>query len=113
MFSAWRHTIIENADMASIWLNGLEDTNDLSAADRLRFDLAFTEMTWAHWQLWDRARAGVIDRLFEASALELVKDQIESSATTRQWWDDNKMVFGADFSVAVEAYSASSRRPGL
>ena len=102
MFSSWRHAIMDDEDMASIWLRGHEESNSLSVEDRLRFDLVFSEFVWAYWQLWDRARVGVVGREMESRSVQIVAREVGSSAVTNEWWEKNKDSLGPDFCAAVE-----------
>ena len=93
MFSSWRHVIMQD---------GHEQSDSLSVEDRLRFDLVFSEFVWAYWQLWDRARVGVVDRKRGAVAAKIVASKIRSSAVTSEWWETNKETLGRDFYESVE-----------
>ena len=101
-FSSWRHTIMENADLAVIWHTGLSDPGALSSIDRLRFDLAMQEWFWSNYHYWDRARVGAIPENWIPAALEATTSLLIENPGARKWWELHKGQFSADFQAAID-----------
>ena len=59
-WSTFRASVYTDRDTAMIFQSGMDATPPLDAADRLRFLYLMREHDWATFQIWDRARKGLV-----------------------------------------------------
>jgi hypothetical protein len=95
-----RQTIVENADVARIYLQGSNDPNSLSDEDRVRYRLIVHNILWALWNMLSQARVGELySETWDAQIATL--DRIVSTPGFRWFWDNYSQEFGASFRAIV------------
>ena len=59
-WTAFRNSVYSDRNTAELFYDGLEGTRALDGADQLRFGYIFREHAWATFQIWDRAKGGLV-----------------------------------------------------
>ncbi|KCZ88508.1 hypothetical protein [Hyphomonas jannaschiana] len=68
-WSAFRASIYSDRDTAEVFRAGMSGAPPLDATDQLRFGYIMREHAWATFQIWDRAKRGLVPSAnFEAGA---------------------------------------------
>jgi len=107
-FQAVRLLVVGNADLARIWVEGLEEGKTLKPADRLRLTHLVSDIIWCMVQVWDRSRVGVVSRdEFTRSSVPFLM-QILGTRFGLQWWETGKLSMPAGFARDVDAILAAN-----
>ncbi len=106
-FQSVRQLVVGNADLARIWVEGLEEGKALGAVERLRLAQLISDIVWCMVQVWDRSRSGVVARdEFTRSSVPFLM-QILGTPFGQQWWQVSKHGLPAGFARDVDAILAA------
>jgi hypothetical protein len=99
--SAFRLTIVNDRDVAQVWIQGLTGGATLAPADRLRFDLLLTEQLWIGFHLWDRSRLGLTDKGQWSRGPMRGLAEMLSTRGGGEWWSRFKDRFPPAYAAAI------------
>jgi len=99
--SMFRLSIAENRDVAQLWLLGLRDDSELDGVDEFRFENLLSEIFFNTFNLWDRARSGLLGN---ASAINWLLALAPFLTTKRgaRWYENNKGFCDPDYARAAD-----------
>src|SRR5580692_952978 len=60
--SAFRMTIVDNRDVATLLTAALAQNGNLDETDNLRLQHLLTEILWFSWLVWDRQQTGLFSK---------------------------------------------------
>jgi len=108
-FSIPRMAIATDRGLAELLVKAAQVPDELDAADELRIGFVRSEFMWAFYHIWDRARAGTVDRedWYKGARRGLVQFLQDESAN--RWWADNRHGYHDEFQAEVEACRAELR----
>ena len=102
-----RQTILENADVARIYLEGSNNPDSLSEEDRLRFRLVLHNVLWAIWNMQSQAEVGELSsETWEAQLATL--ERIVSTPGFSWFWRNYGREFGPSFKRIVTELKGKS-----
>ena len=108
-----RQTVLESAELSSIFQSGLDDPNVLDEAERTRFRMLMQNVLWSFWNVYAQAEyanlsAGVWDAQLP------ILNRIMSSAGGRWFWQNFEHEFEETFRGEINRLSeiVSSNTPG-
>jgi len=95
-----RQIIIENQDVAGIYLKGTNDPEALSEEDRLRFRLILHNILWSIWNMQSQAQVGELSAETWNAQLETLRRIIPNKGF--EWfWANYSEEFGPSFQQVV------------
>lgn len=97
---AARQMIIENEDVAGIYLKGGDDPDSLSAEDRLRYRLIMHNILWSLWNMQSQAQVGELSAETWSAQLETLR-RIMSSKGFQWFWANYSDELGSSFQRVV------------
>ena len=101
-WSAIRHLLIGNRDVARIWKAGLEDDNNLDEVDLARLETLFEDHLWAAYHIWDRTRRGLMKHgKFSDTQGPYLKSILDTNYGSK-WWLQAKLGFPPSFVKDVD-----------
>jgi len=104
---AARQMIIENADVASIYMRGSNDPDSLSEEDRIRYRLIVHNILWALWNMQSQSQVGELSS--ETWGAQLATLERMASTPGFQWfWENYDQEFGASFQKVVADLQAKA-----
>lgn len=99
-FSQYREYLTRDGN-ADLYARGLESYVELSTAEKLRFRAIIEEYFFGYAAMFERMSQGAFDnsawQAQAAAAASLLKTQ-----GGREWWNDRKKLFGAEFGAEIE-----------
>jgi hypothetical protein len=99
--SALRHLLMNNREFAQLLISGLGGA-PLEAADELRLNALFAEITYMSRQVLDRAKNGLVDDdEFEREIIPQVRPLLTAPRGIA-WWRAARSRFPSDFVAAME-----------
>ncbi len=100
--SALRHLLMSNREFAQLLIGGLGGS-PLEAADELRLNALFAEITYMSRQVLDRVKHGLVDDdEFEREIIPQVRPLLTAPRGIA-WWRAARGRFPSDFAAAMEA----------
>lgn len=100
-----RQAIIENEDLARIYLEGSNDPEALSDHDLLRYRLLLHNILWSLWNMHSQAQIGELAS--ETSSAQLATlERIVSTKGFRWFWNNYSEEFGVSFRRIVAELEA-------
>ena len=103
-----RATIIENEDLARIYLEGSKDPKALSEEDLLRYRLILHNILWSIWNMQSQARVGQLSSE-TWGAQQATLERIAKTAGFKWFWANYAQEFGASFQRIVADLEAKLR----
>ena len=103
-----RQSILENADVSRIYLEGSNDPASLSEEDRVRYRLTVHNVLGALWNMQSQSQVGELASETWNAQLATLK-RIVSTPGFRWFWENYSQEFGASFQKIVEDLAADSR----
>jgi hypothetical protein len=103
-----RQAIVENSDVARIYLEGSNDPDSLSDEDRVRYRLIMHNTLWSLWNMQSQSRVGDLASETWNAQLATLK-RIISTEGFRWFWGNYSQEFGASFQKIVDDLAASLR----
>lgn len=97
---AARQMIIENEDVAGIYLKGSDDPESLSDEDRLRYRLIMHNILWSLWNMQSQAAVGELSAETWSAQLETLR-RIISSKGFQWFWANYSDELGSSFQRVV------------
>lgn len=98
--SAFRLAIVENRDVARLWLEGQKIGSTLDQVDELRFETLLSEVFWIFYQEDDRAQRGVWGEWQRSTLSDLAKILISERGA--RWWNKSRHVTDPKFAGSVD-----------
>jgi len=95
-----RQSIVENQDVASIYLRGADDPEALSDEERLRYRLMLHNILWSIWNMQSQAQVGELSAETWSAQLETLR-RISRTKGFEWFWADYSGEFGASFKRIV------------
>ena len=108
--SAWRLAIIENAEVAELWVKGRSGTDALNASGEVRFDLLLEEALWMSFMIWDRSNGGLLDKDEWSRSCSGLYAETLFLKRGAIWWESYKIRMPAAFVRDVDIVMRA-RRP--
>lgn len=112
-WSAFRASIYSDRDTAEVFRAGMDGAPPLDATDQLRFGYIMREHAWATFQIWDRAKRGLVpDANFVAGAAPDYLKVICTPGGSVVWAEIRSEMpapFVADMDRIAEAYAPAHR----
>ncbi len=104
---AARQMIIENAEVASIYIRGSNDPDSLSVEELTRYRLTIHNILWALWNMQSQASVGELSS--ETWGAQLATLERMASTPGFQWfWKNYDQEFGASFQKVVADLQAKA-----
>jgi len=100
--SAFRLTIVNDRDVAQVWMQGLAGAAPLAPADRLRFDLLLAEQLWIAFHLWERSQLGLTNSSQWSRGPARGLAEIISTPGGGEWWRRVKDRFPPPYAAAID-----------
>jgi hypothetical protein len=97
-----RMAIIQDKEIAELFLAGAASMNELDPADQMRFDNLMSEYFWTAEQMWDRVRVGTLEQEIWDNNISLYAGYICSVGGVA-WWLLRKETFPKEFVLEVDA----------
>lgn len=95
-----RQSIVENADVARIYLEGSNNPKGLSEEDRLRYRLITHNVLWSIWNMQAQAQVGELSsETWDAQLATL--ERIVSTPGFKWFWNNYAQEFGDSFQMVV------------
>jgi len=108
----FRKSLSDNADLAAIWLRGVQSFEDLNPVEKLRFGAALARVFVLSEGLYlfylDGALASELWRGFEQTTADLI-----TCPGVQAWWATRKHWHTARFRTLVDRAIAEGRKPTL
>ena len=102
-----RSTMYDNAELASIYLRGLQKPEDLDEEERLRFRLLIQNILWAIWNVYVQTESSGLSSSTWATQLPLL-DRIVNTPGGVWFWSKYQIEFDETFRDEVENVMKSS-----
>ena len=104
--SAFRMTIVDNRDVATLLTAALAQNGNLDETDNLRLQHLLTEILWFSWLVWDRQQTGLFSKDDWKATTPLFTDLLIAEQGAA-WWNHYKSgcppAFRADVDTAIAA----------
>ena len=97
---AARAVIIENEDVARIYLKGTDAPEALSAEDLLRYRLTLHNLLWSIWNMQSQAQVGELSSETWSAQLATL-ERVVSTKGFQWFWANYSREFGASFQQVV------------
>ena len=99
--SAFRLSIVNNRDVASLWTVGTTDNGTLDAIDDQRFGLLLSEMFWVCAHVFDRTTRGLFAAAEWNGARQWVATLLAQKCAAL-WWSSSKYAYPNEFVNEIE-----------
>ena len=103
-----RLAIVENSDVARIYLEGSNAPDSLSDEDRVRYRLIMHNILWSLWNMQSQSQVGELAAETSSAQLATLR-RIIPTPGFRWFWDNYSQEFGASFQNIVQDLAAESR----
>ena len=104
----WIAGIVENRDVAEVWMKGLASYAELDEVDKLRFDYLGSRLLQAYQSIYRRAGNTGDDEIWEV-CLSYIHMYLSSPGFARLWADSRSMYL-ANFAAEIDKVSQSLAR---
>jgi hypothetical protein len=101
-----RQAIVENSDVARIYLEGSNDPNSLSDEDRVRYRLIMHNVLWSLWNMQSQSQVGELAAETWSAQLATLK-RIIPTPGFGWFWANYAQEFGTSFQKVVDDLAAS------
>jgi hypothetical protein len=95
--------VVQDPDLARIWLEGGANRSALSAEDRLRFDVALVSYFHVIETMHYQASVGAGEKGLLVAEERSLRDLL-STPGIREWWHENPWAFGLEFRAYIETF---------
>ena len=106
--SRYRMAFVHDANVMDLFIKGRDSYGSLSEAEKLRYNFLMTDTFWIGQQIWDRVKVGTLEAEIWTNNLFLYVGYI-SGEGSREWWEEYKQQYPADFVQAIEKGFVSGR----
>jgi hypothetical protein len=103
--------VIQNSELARIWLAGGADRSSLSEEDRFRFDISLLSYFHVVETMHYQASVGAGEKGLLVAEERTLRDLL-STPGVREWWHDSPWAFGLEFRGYVEAFLNQTQPAG-
>ncbi|MEH6503669.1 MAG: hypothetical protein V7682_07195 [Cycloclasticus sp.] len=102
-----RQAIVENADVARIYLKGSNDPSTLSEEERVRYRLVLHNILWSIWNMQTQAQIGGLSSETWGAQLATL-ERVMTTPGFKWFWDNYAQEFGASFRQIVTDFEAKT-----
>jgi len=95
-----RQSVLEDADVARIYVAGSKDPDSLNEEDRVRYRLIVHNILWSLWNMQSQSRVGELASETWDTQLATL-ERMMSTPGFRWFWSNYSQEFGASFRAIV------------
>jgi hypothetical protein len=105
-FNEWRAMVVANPEVSELFIRGMEDTDQLDANERHRFNHMLATFTWTAWQLWR------VQALLGTPNTFLLRHMLMHRGG-RSWYLGHRDFFPPDFRESLDRHLSEIEGAGL
>ena len=106
-WTAFRNSIYNDRNTAELFYGGLQGTRVLDGPDQMRFGYIFREHAWATFQIWERARGGLVPYSNFAAGAGPDFLRVICTPGGSQAWSQAKQELPKDYAADMDRLMAS------
>jgi hypothetical protein len=97
-YDSWRQSIIDNEELADIYIRGLNSIESLSESERLRFNFSMSSFIWTSFRYWSAEK----EELVSNANIELFGHLMRHSGG-REWYKNHREYLDEGFRAMLDS----------